>query len=659
MSIPPLHPCNLPTDLTCHYTSLPHLCAFATFLPTWPVIIRLYPTCLPLPPSYQLDLLSYISIRPFYPCYLLTNLTCYHTFLSHLPTLATFLPTWPVIICFYPTSLPLPPSYQLDLLSYVSIPPLHPCHLLTNLTCYHTFLYHLSTLATFLPPWPVIIRFYPTSLPLPPSHKTWPVTIRLYPTSLPLPPSYHLNLLSYVSIPPLYPCYLLTNLTCYHTFLFHLPILATFLPPWPIIIRSYPTSPPLPPSFQLDLLSYVSIHLPTLATFLPIWSVIIRFYPDSLPLPPSYQLDLLSYVLSASLPLPPSYQLDLLAYVSIPPLYPCHLLTNLTCYHTSLSHLSTLATFLPPWPVIIVSIHLSTLAPSYQLDLLSYISIPPPYPCHLFTNLTCYHTSLSHLSTLATFLPPWPIIIRFYTTSLPLPPSYQLDLLSNVSITPLYLRHLLTSLICHHMCQSHLSTIATTSSTWFVIIHVYPTSLPLPPAYQLDLSSYVSIPPLHQCRLLINLICNRTCLYHLSTLATFLPTWPINILLYTTPVPLPPSHQRDMLSYVYITPLYPCHLFTNLTCYHTSLSHLSTIATFSPTWPVIIRFYPTSLPLPPSYQFDLFSYISIPPLYPCHLLTTLTCYHTFLSHLSTLATFLPTWPVIIRLYLTSLALPPY
>ena len=32
-------------------------------------------------------------------------------------------------------------------------------------------------------------------------------------------------------------------------------------------------------------------------------------------------------------------------YVSIPPLYPCHLCTNLTCYHTCISHLSTLATF--------------------------------------------------------------------------------------------------------------------------------------------------------------------------------------------------------------------------------------------------------------------------------------------------------------------------
>ena len=110
------------------------------------------------------------------------------------------------------------------------------------------------------------------------------------------------------------------------------------------------------------------------------------------------------------------------------------------------------------------------------------------------------------------------------------------------------------------------------------------------------------------------------CISHISTLITVLPT----------------------LSYVSIPPFYPCHLLTNLICYHTPLPHLSTIVTSSSTWLVIIRLYPTSPPLPHFYQLDLLSYVSIPPLYPCYLFTNLTCYHMSISHLSTLATFLPT-----------------
>ena len=640
VSIPLLYPCHPLTNLTSYHMSLPHFSTPATFWPTWPVIICLYPTSLLLPPSDQLDQLSYVSIPLLYPCHLLTNLTCYHMSISCLSTLVTLLPTWPVIICLYPTSLLLPHSDQLDQLSYVSIPLLYSCHLLTNLTCYHMSISHFSTLATF---WP-----------------TWPVIICLYSTSLPLPPSDQLDQLSYVSIPLLYPCHLLTNLTCYHMSISRLSTLVTFLPTWPVIICLYPTSLLLPHSDQLDQLSYVSIpllyschlltnltcyhmsisHFSTLATFWPTWPVIICLYPTSLPLPPSDQLDQLSYV-------------------SIPLLYPCHPLTNLTSYHMSLSHFSTPATFWPTWPVIICLYPTSLpLPPSDQLDQLSYVSIPLLYSCHILTNLTCYHMSLSHFSTLATFWPTWPVIICLYPTSLPLPPSYQLDLLSYVYIPPLYPCHLLTNLTCYHMSLSHFSTPATFWPTWPVIICLYPTSLLLPPSDQLDLLSYVYIPPLYPCHLFTNLTCYHMSLSHFATLATFLPTWPVIICLYPTSLPLPPSYQLDQLSYVYIPLLYPCHLLTNLTCYHMSLSHFATLATFWPTWPVIICLYSTSLPLPPSYQLDQLSYVYIPLLYPCHLLTNLTCYHMSISRLSTLVTFLPTWPVIIGLYTTSLPLSP-
>ena len=383
-------------------------------------------------------------------------------FLSHLSTLATFLPHRTVIIPFYLISLPLPPSYQLDLLSYVSIPPLYPFNLFTNLTCYHTSISHLPTLATFLPTWSVIIRFYSTSLPL--------------------PPSYQLDLLLYVSARPLHPCHLHTNLTCYHTFPSHLSTLSTFLQAWPATIRLYPTSLPLPPSYHLDMLSTFLSCLSTLAIFLPTWPVIIRLYPTSLPLPPSYHLDLLSYV-------------------SIPPLYPCHILTNLTCYHTSLSHLSTLSIFLLTSFVIIrvypTSLALSITSSSTWSACRHNVYITPLYLCHLRINLICYHTSLSHVSILVTSLSTWSFTICFYHTSLPMPPPYLLDLLSYVSIPPLYpYCHLLINLICHHMFLSHLCTYATSVSTLSVIICVYPTSLILPHSDQRDLSSYVSIPHL-------------------------------------------------------------------------------------------------------------------------------------------------------------------
>ena len=167
------------------------------------------------------------------------------------------------------------------------------------------------------------------------------------------------------------------------------------------------------------------------------------------------------------------------------------------------------------------------------------------------------------------------------------------------------------------MCLSHFSTLATFVSTWHVIIRVYPTSLPLPPSYQLDLSSYVSIPPLHPCHLLINLICrhNIICLSHIYTLANFLPTSSVIIRIYPTFVALSPLHQLDMLlSHISL----PMSLLINLICHHMSLSHLFTFVT--------------------SYQLDLSPYVTITLLYLCHLRINLINHHMLLSHLLTFAT---------------------
>ena len=141
-----LYPCHLFINLICHHMFLSQLLTYATSVSTWSVIICVYPTSLLLSHCYQRNSSSYVSIPPLYHCHLLINLTYYHTSPSHFSTLATFWPTWPVIICLYPTSLLLPPSDQLDLLSYVSIPLLHSGHLLTNLTSYHMYLCHVIPL---------------------------------------------------------------------------------------------------------------------------------------------------------------------------------------------------------------------------------------------------------------------------------------------------------------------------------------------------------------------------------------------------------------------------------------------------------------------------------------------------------------------------------
>ena len=110
------------------------------------------------------------------------------------------------------------------------------------------------------------------------------------------------------------------------------------------------------------------------------------------------------------------------SYVSIPPHYPCHLLTNLICHYICLFRISTLATFL-----------------LYQS---SYVSIPHTYPCHLLTNLIChygYPTSLTltlsyqlDLSTLVTFLSTRSVnlICMCLSHIIPLSPSYKFDLSS-------------------------------------------------------------------------------------------------------------------------------------------------------------------------------------------------------------------------------------
>ena len=176
------------------------------------------------------------------------------------------------------------------------------------------------------------------------------------------------------------------------------------------------------------------------------------------------------------------------------------------------------------------------------------------------------------------------------------------------------------------MCQSHHCNIVT-SSNWFVIIRVYPTSLPSPTSYQLDLLSYVSIPPLYPCHLLINLICHHMFLLQLFTYATSVSTWSVIIRVYATYLPLPPSYQLHRSSYVSIPHIYPCHILTNLICHYIWLSPISTLDTFLSTWSVIICVYSTSLPLSPSFN--------------------LICHQMCLSHIYTLSTLLSTWPVII------------
>ena len=312
-------------------------------------------------------------------------------------------------------------------------------------------------------------------------------------------------------------------------------------------------------------------HICTLLTFLSAGSVIIIIY---------ISLDYCHLL---------NYYLDLSSYVFIPLHCPCHLRTNLTCHHTYLSQLSTLTTFLSTWchhmckshhcHLLLNLIcnhtclsHLSTLPTSYQLDLLSYVSIPPLYPCHLLVNLICHHMFLLQLFTYATSVSTWSVIIRVYPTYLPLP-SYQLHQSSYASIPHIYPCHILTNLICHYIWLSHISTLDTFLS---VIICVYSTSLPLSPSF--------------------NLICHQMCLSHIYTLSTLLSTWPVIIM---------------------------------------CLSHISILFTSLSIWSVIICVYPTSLTLSSPDQFDLSSYTDIPIstfatfLSTCHSHLLYIWYHTY------------------------------
>ena len=80
------------------------------------------------------SLRSHVSISHLYPPYFLISWICHHNNL-HIPRLLSpsELLFGSVIVCVYPTSLPLPPSYQLDLSSYVSFLTVYPYHLLINL----------------------------------------------------------------------------------------------------------------------------------------------------------------------------------------------------------------------------------------------------------------------------------------------------------------------------------------------------------------------------------------------------------------------------------------------------------------------------------------------------------------------------------------------
>ena len=168
------------------------LFTYATSVSTWSVIIRVYPTYLPLPPSYQLHQSSYVSIPHIYPCHILTNLICHYIWLSFISTLDTFLSTWSVIICVYSTSLPLSPSF--------------------NLICHQMCLSHIYTLSTLLSTWPFIISCLSHISTLFTSLSIWSVIICNYPTSLTLSSPDQFDHIIY-GYPHLHLCHLLINLS--------------------------------------------------------------------------------------------------------------------------------------------------------------------------------------------------------------------------------------------------------------------------------------------------------------------------------------------------------------------------------------------------------------------------------------------------------------
>ena len=134
------------------------------------------------------------------------------------------------------------------------------------------------------------------------------------------------------------------------------------------------------------------------------------------------------------------------------------------------------------------------------------------------------------------------------------------------------------------MCLTHISTLVTPLSTWYVIICVYTTSLSVSPPYQLDMSLYS--------------------LFRLSTLVTSLSTWYVIICDYTTSLSVSPPYQLDMSPY--------------------SLFRLSNLVTSLSTWYGIICVYATSLPLSPLVTFlSTSSVIIILFVYPSIIVTFL------------------------------------
>ena len=293
-------------------------------------------------------------------------------------------------------------------------------------------------------------------------------------------------------------------------------------------------------------------HIHFLVTVLITWSVIICVYPTSrdVSIPPLYPFHLLKSTWSViknvyptSLLLSPPYQLDLPSFVFIPPLYPCHLLINLI---------------------------------SHQLCL------PYLYPCHLLINLICHHLCLPPPHFCISLLTRYAIIC-VYPTSVPV------TFLSTWSVIILCVYP--TSLPLSHPHERDLSS----------FICVYPTYLSLSPSCQLDVSFYVFISHIYSCNLLINLMCHPA----------------------------------------YIPSLYPCTLLINLICHHMCLPHLSILVTSFSTWSVIICVYFTSIS-----TLGLVTFLSTWSVIMClsHLSTLVTPYqldlssYMCLSHLSSLVT---------------------
>ena len=248
-----------------------------------------------------------------------------------------------------------------------------------------------------------------------------------------------------------------------------------------------------------------------------------------------------------------------------------------------LSYLFTYATSVSTWSVII------------------YVSIPHLYFCHILTNVICHHTCLSHISSLVTSLTTWSA--------------------------------------CHHMCLLHLFIFPTFLPTWYVIIYDYPAYLHLPPSYQLHQSSYVSIPhrPISYHLLITNLVCYYIWISSISTLAPYFQDDLSSLCVYPTSLPLTLSCQLDLSSLcVYPTSL----LFSPLYQFDLSymcLPHLSNFVTSWSIWSVIIYM---AIPISTFASFlstchshiDLLSNLFVSSLFIHN--TIYICHLIFIFHLS-------------------------